>query len=242
MPAINARYVSIIKMWLKILHSKPEKYIYIIYKTLYQDVEVNHNRKNWCSFLRDTLFNLGFVDAWMSQTVRDSKFLLLLIKQRIKDQFLQGWRGRLVNSNRSTFYRSTCISDFCLQPYLDILHGVKFRKTLSCLRVSSHRLCVETGRSNKTNNSPLNERICTICNKPEGEYHVLMECQINLELRKEVIPKCFQMRLLKKLLEKKKLLITSNFSFSHNFLSAHLENFVPFSSNLKLSSANAFSF
>ena len=42
--------------------------------------------------------------------------------------------------------------------------------------------------------------------------------------------------LLKTLLEKEKLLATSNFSFSHGF-----KNFLPFSSNLKLSSANSFS-
>ena len=34
MPLINARYVSIIKFWLNILHSKPEKYIYNIYNNL----------------------------------------------------------------------------------------------------------------------------------------------------------------------------------------------------------------
>ena len=47
-------------------------------------------------------------------------------------------------------------------------------------------------------------------------------------------------RLLKTLWEKEKLLVTSNFSFSHCFFT-RLENFIPFSLNLKLSSANYFS-
>ena len=47
--------------------------------------------------------------------------------------------------------------------------------------------------------------------------------------------------LLKTLWKKEKLLVSSNFSFSHIF-STHLENFLPFSSNVKLSSANSFSF
>ena len=47
-------------------------------------------------------------------------------------------------------------------------------------------------------------------------------------------------RLLKTLWEKEKLLVTSNFSFSRN-VSYLLENFTPFSSNSKLSSANPFS-
>ena len=46
--------------------------------------------------------------------------------------------------------------------------------------------------------------------------------------------------LLKTLWEKEKLLVTSNFSFPTVF-STHLENFLPFSSKLELSSANSFS-
>ena len=46
--------------------------------------------------------------------------------------------------------------------------------------------------------------------------------------------------LLKTLWEKEKLLVTSNFSFSHCF-AIHLESFLPFLSNLKLLSANSFS-
>ena len=44
----------------------------------------------------------------------------------------------------------------------------------------------------------------------------------------------------KKLWEKEKLLVTSNFSFSTVF-TTHLESFLPFSSNSKMSSANSFS-
>ena len=46
--------------------------------------------------------------------------------------------------------------------------------------------------------------------------------------------------LLKTLWEKEKLLVTSNFSFSHSVF-CPIENFLSFSSNLKLSSANSFS-
>ena len=46
--------------------------------------------------------------------------------------------------------------------------------------------------------------------------------------------------LLKTLWEKEKLLVRSNFSFSQVF-STRLDNFLPFLSNLKLSSANSFS-
>ena len=47
-------------------------------------------------------------------------------------------------------------------------------------------------------------------------------------------------RLLKTLWEKEKLLVTSNFSFPPVF-STHMENFLPFSSTLKLLSATSYS-
>ena len=47
--------------------------------------------------------------------------------------------------------------------------------------------------------------------------------------------------LLKTLWEKEQLLIMSNFSFSHSVFHLGLENTLPFSSNLKLSTANSFS-
>ena len=47
--------------------------------------------------------------------------------------------------------------------------------------------------------------------------------------------------LLKTLWEKEKLLVMSNFSFFHSVFFTCLDNFLPFSSNLKLSSANSFS-
>ena len=46
---------------------------------------------------------------------------------------------------------------------------------------------------------------------------------------------------LKTLWEKEKLLVRSNFSFSPTVFSTFVENFLPFSSNLKLSSAKSFS-
>ena len=48
--------------------------------------------------------------------------------------------------------------------------------------------------------------------------------------------------LLKTLWEKDILLVTSNFSFFPTVLSIHFKSFLPFSSNLKLSSADFFSF
>ena len=51
------------------------------------------------------------------------------------------------------------------------------RKHFAKLRISAHRLAIETGRYTRPK-TPLDERICTLCslNKIENEFHMIMEC------------------------------------------------------------------
>ena len=113
----------------------------------------------------------------------------MLAKQRIHDQFYQNWTARLNNSTRAIFYKN--IAELKFQPYLEVLNIVKVRTSLSQLRVSSHRLCVETGRWNKPVSIPFNDRKCSFCNVLEDEYHFVIQCQVFSELRQQFIPKYF---------------------------------------------------
>ena len=62
------------------------------------------------------------------------------------------------------------------------------------MRVSSHRLCIETGRWTKPNRTPVNERICTLCNKLEDEFHFIIECTRYVDLRKQFIKQYYWVR------------------------------------------------
>ena len=93
---------------------------------------------NWCTMLRNLLGNLGLNYVWISQTVGNTKFFLAMVKQRLHDQFVQNWEGRLNDSSRAIFYRQ--ISNFEFQPYLHKINMMKFCQSLSKLRVSSQRL------------------------------------------------------------------------------------------------------
>ena len=46
------------------------------------------------------------------------------------------------------------------------------------LRVSSHRLSIESGRWSKPNPTTLSERNCLFCNLLEDEYHFVLECNL----------------------------------------------------------------
>jgi len=56
------------------------------------------------------------------------------------------------------------------------------------LRLSSHRVCIETGRWNQHISTPINKRICICCQYIEDEYRFIIECNPYIELRKQRIP------------------------------------------------------
>ena len=129
---------------------------------------------------------------WLNQGVGDVKLFLTMLRQRIKDQFIQGWAGEIQNSSRARFYRN--ITEFHFQPYLDIINIRKFRTAMTKLRVSSHRLEVETGRWTRPVSTPFDERKCHICDRLEDEFHFLFECPLYDELRTQYLSRYFVVR------------------------------------------------
>ena len=83
------------------------------------------------------------MEAWTQQNVGDVKVFLSVVKQRLSDNFIQNWNSRLNESSRALFYRNL---SFGYKSYLDTVTKSKFRVALSRLRLSSHRLEIETGR------------------------------------------------------------------------------------------------
>ena len=85
-------------------------------------------------------------------------------------------------------------SDFSFKTYLDNIYVKKYRQALSRLRLSSHRLAIETGRWSGPTRIPLDERRCQICDKLEDEYHFILECQLFNEFRQQYIKKYYWKR------------------------------------------------
>ena len=71
--------------------------------------------------------------------------------------------------------------------YKNLVTIRKCRIALTILRVSSHRLQIEAGRWSKPHSTLRNERLCSICNKLEDEFHLLFECTLYNKLRQELI-------------------------------------------------------
>jgi len=190
---IVSRYFKIVKYWFKIIESKENKYIKLIYNIMKHDFELTPSKKNWVSSLHQLLSSLGFLEVWIHQGVGQKEVFLSLFKQRIKDCFYQDMNSRLTESSRALFYRHLNINND-LKMYLTSISNENHRIALSKLRVSSHRLIIESGRWHKPIATPYNERKCTHCQKIDDEYHFILECSLLNDLRKKYIDKKYWLR------------------------------------------------
>ena len=82
--------------------------------------------------------------------------------------FKQRLNETLAESSRAIFYWS--FATFQFKPYLDKSNVSKYLQANSKLRMSLHRLEVESGRWKRQKRVPIHERKCFFCNILEDEY------------------------------------------------------------------------
>ena len=181
-PLKITRLSRVIKYWFKVISCPNEKYVKCVYTMMLNDLESYPEKKSWARSVKTLLESLGFNHVWLNQGVVNVEVFLSFFKQRLKDHYCQGWNNELENSSRARMYR--LFGNFVYQPYLDLIQVEKFRVALTRFRVSAHRLAVESGRWHKPDKIPYNERKCQLCNCLEDEFHFLLECPLNSEIRK----------------------------------------------------------
>lgn len=183
------RCIRIVKYWLKILCCADKKYCKIVYNVLKLDSELHPTKVSWVTLLRNMLSIMGFQDVWFQQSVGNSTAFINIFKERLRDINMQNWNSRVENSTRSTFFRS--IVSFEYQFYLKCDLPSQLRVAMNRLILSSHNLCIETGRWHRPHSIPREDRLCITCNKLEDEYHFLVECNLYNDLRKRYLPKYY---------------------------------------------------
>ena len=138
--------------------------------------------------IHNLLGELGLMEAWLQQNVGNANGFLSIVKEHLKDTFVQNWNSRLNDSSRAVFYRN--LNNFGLKSYLGIVTTEKFRYSLTRLRLSSHRLEVETGRWA----IPFENRLCSTCQRLEDEFHFIFECSKYHDLRISLLPRYYRIR------------------------------------------------
>jgi len=152
-PLYMERHVRIAKYFLNLFHIKSGNCILNTLR-INRTGKPREQHTNWAKQVRDMLHNIGFSYVWyFPESVNETMFIPIL-RQRLRDIYITHWHiglntctsMRLYKQIKTTIDRST---------YLDILETPKYRKVISQLRLSSHKLTIETGRHNKIS---LNDR------------------------------------------------------------------------------------
>ena len=89
----------------------------------------------------------------------------------IKQKYIAYWQHTIHHCKKLQFY-SLFKHDYKISSYLDLIRNSANRKDLVKIRISNHKLMIETGRYNQTSR---NDRVCPICNSGiiEDEFHFL---------------------------------------------------------------------
>ena len=109
------------------------------------------------------------------------------IKHSIQNAYENEWLKQLnkKEGNKLDSYR-TYKNTISREQYLSHVKNNGHRKAMSRLRISAHKLLIETGRYTNPK-TPRQERICEGCNKGvEDEEHVTTECPLYDDIRQEV--------------------------------------------------------
>ena len=152
------RLIAVIRFWFKSLHSDDMKYIKVVYNMMIEDLQSSPEKASWVKSVKSILERLGFSHVWITQGVGDVNRFLSVFKQRLTDNFIQGWNEEISNSSKANTYK--LLADFNFKLYLDFVTIKKFRYAFTRLRVASHRLEIEAGRWHKPNRTPVEERKC----------------------------------------------------------------------------------
>ena len=113
------RLIAAIRFWLKILHSDDMKYIKVVYNIMIEDLPSSPEKASWAKSVKSLLERLGFGHVWITQGVGDVNMFLSVFKQRLTDNFIQGWNEEISISSRANTYK--LLADFNFKLYLDFL-------------------------------------------------------------------------------------------------------------------------
>ena len=101
------------------------------------------------------------------------------LKDRLRSRYRDFWRQSLdkpSNTGKLSTY-TTFKKHFQFENHLNI-HNLNYRKALTDMRISTHKLNIETGRHTKPK-TPREKRLCTLCDNKhiEDEMHVMLNCR-----------------------------------------------------------------
>ena len=125
----------------------------------------------WLKHIQRILNHCGLSYVHDEVSNLDPAGIILEVKERLNDQYIQKWREDLAKSNKMRTYR-IFKSVFQMEKYLYLpLH---LRTAIAKFRLSCHSLY--SYRDRAVCKTYITERVCQTCNVMEDEKHFLLVC------------------------------------------------------------------
>ena len=140
---------------------------------------------SWTKNIKEELSKLGLYYLWEYIEHCNHDVIYNIIQQRINDVYMQNIFSIVTQSSKVELYQY--ITDGCfMHSYLSKTIDFKYRKEITKIRISNHKLNIEVGRY-KNVVRPL--IVCTLCdqNDIEDEFHFILKCVFYSDLRKMYI-------------------------------------------------------
>ena len=171
-----------VKNWERIRRGAANLYLKLSYKNA-QDESLL-----WVTGIESILTGNGLGNLFRENTQINTRSIAAILSLRLTDMFHQNAFSTINNENSKLKTFGMIKSSIGLEKYLKKVKHLKHRISLSRLRLSSHRLMIETGRHKKIAAS---ERFCSFCQTQiEDEIHFVIKCQIYDALRKPLVEAC----------------------------------------------------
>ena len=106
-----------------------------------------------------------------------------------KDKYISHWKNKIKNTCKLSFY-SSLKENYQPQSYFDVLQNKEIRKQLTKLRISNHKLMIETGRYQHSK-IPADVCFCPVCgtSEIENEEHFIINCKKYKDVREKFLGK-----------------------------------------------------
>ena len=172
-----------LRYWRKIILMKRERLPRKVYEW---EIKRKANKKNWTSYTKKILGELGLGEYWKKQEVKEKKDEWnRLIEERIQEREQKQW-WKIVNERPKLRTYRKVKNVLAFEDYLKI-NDEKGRRLLSKIRSGTNFLRIETGRREGLHKK---DRTCWFgCRAVEDENHFLLKCHMYNDLRGELASK-----------------------------------------------------
>ena len=168
-----------IKNWERIRKNKCNFLLSLSYKSAVNDTVIGNCL--WLSNIKETLARNGMLNLFLNPYENQPMFIHKKLFRTLSDQFHQDAFAFINRKNSKLRPYATIKTEIGTERYLMEVTNYKIRSQVTKLRLSNHKLAIETGRYK---NIQKEARFCPFCpTLVENEIHFLLVCPTYSVLR-----------------------------------------------------------